>query len=280
MLTVAVVIVAVAVVVTLAVRHFSGSSDNDARALQQQAALARTQAASWVVKQVARNDSVACDETMCATLRADGFPSGELVVLGPTSNPPLTSAVVVATATIRYIFGSSLSTAWAPGVLATFGSGNAEISVRVMAPHGAVAYQAELSADLASRKASESSLLGNGRITISNSGQNQLTAGQVDPRLFLAIASLAKDQPIEILAFGNVGTGASASMPLRFADLSVTDPAGDLNSSAYIAALRTGLTTINAQYRPTSSELVPGAGGQSVFRIEFTAPSPLGVFQP
>jgi len=109
----------------------------------------RAQAAAWVAEQVSPDVTVSCDAVMCAALQAHGFPVSKLVVLGPTSPDPVPSVLVVETATVRELFGSSLAIAWAPAVLASFGSGTGTITVRVVAPHGAAAYQAALNADRA-----------------------------------------------------------------------------------------------------------------------------------
>jgi hypothetical protein len=85
-------------------------------------------------------------------------------------------------------------------------------------------------------------LEGDPQITFSDSAKANLAAGQVDPRLLLALANLASAEPIDIVQFGNVGPGASAGLLLRYADLAVNDQAAN----------------------------------QPVFRVEFTAPSPLG----
>jgi hypothetical protein len=60
--------------------------------------------------------------------------------------------LVVETSAVRALFGNSLAIAWAPAVLASFGSGTGVITVRVVAPHDADAYQASLEADLADRR--------------------------------------------------------------------------------------------------------------------------------
>jgi hypothetical protein len=123
---------------------------------------------------------VSCDVVMCAALKAHGFPAGKLVMLGSASPDPVPSDVVVQTAAVRALFGSSLATGWAPAVLASFGSGPGAITVRVVAPHGAAAYQASLHADLAGRKRSGTALLYHSRITVSATTRSQLASGQVD----------------------------------------------------------------------------------------------------
>ena len=167
----------------VAIKHFSAPAD--ARAA------VRAQAAAWVAGQVSPDATVSCDAVMCAALKAHGFPAGKLVMLGPASPDPVPSVLVVETATVRALFGSSLAIAWAPAVLASFGSGTGVITVRVVAPHGAAAYQTSLHADLADRKTSGAALLNYSRITVSATARSQLVAGQVDSRLLLALASLA-----------------------------------------------------------------------------------------
>jgi hypothetical protein len=255
-------------------------------AVLRQEAVNRRQAAAWVAEQVSHGVTVSCDKVMCAALEAHGFPSRNLVVLGPTSHAdPVPSVVVVETAAVRDMFGSSLATAWAPAVLASFGSGIAGITVRVIAPHGVLAYQNLLSADLAARKEAGAGLLGATQIKVSAVARNQLASGQVDSRLLLALASLAGQQPINIVKFWNTGPGASAGIPLRFADLAENDQAAHLSSSAYTRAVLAGLSTANADFRANPqirpARTVPAMlRGLAVLQVEFTAPTPLGVFGP
>jgi hypothetical protein len=276
----ALVLVVVGSLVTVISLHIAKSSNGNsgvsAAVLQRQEALERTQAATWVTQQVNPDDVVSCDQAMCNALRADGFPASKLLVLGPTSQPPVTSAVVVVTETVRDLFGSSIGSAWAPAVLASIGSGVAAVTIRVIAPHGIGTYQAQLKAGLEGRKNYGKVLLDDNRIRLSNTAQQQLASGQVDPRLVLATASLAGAEPIYVQRFGNVGPGASASIPLRYADLAMTDSAAHLASAAYVQAMQTRLSGLDIQFRPARSQLVAASGGR-VFRVEFTAPSPLGL---
>ena len=215
---------------------------------------------------------------MCAALRDHAFPARGLLVLSPTSPEPLTSAVIVATPAVRDMFGSSLSTAMAPGVLASFGSGPAGITVRVVAPRGAAAYWAALRADQAARKTNGSALLNVPQITVSAIAHRQLAGGQVDSRLLLAVASLATNEPIDIVQFGNIGPGVGPEIPLRFADLASNDQAAHMTSAAYLRSLRASLNSATAQFRPARIMQVVRPGGRAVLRVEFTAPSPLGLF--
>jgi hypothetical protein len=270
-----VLVVAVVVVAALVIWHVPASPrKSGGPSLPRQEALAQSQAASWVASQVSKSAVVSCDQAMCAALSKDGFPAGKLLLLGPTSLPPVTAAVVVETPAVRDLFGSSLSQAWAPAVLVTFGAGTARVAVRVMAPHGTGTYLAELSNDLTTRRQYGGTLLDNNQITLSSVARQQLSAGQVDSRLVLAVASMAHDQPVDIVQFGNIGSGASPGVPLRFADMAVTDTPPGMSIPDYETALSTAVSAVNPQYQPTSSGTTT-SNGKTVFRVEFTAPSPL-----
>jgi hypothetical protein len=254
-----------------AVKHFS-------RPPAARAAV-RAQAAVWVAEQVSPDATVSCDAVMCAALKAHGFPAGKLVMLGPASPDPVPSDVVVQTAAVRALFGSSLATGWAPAVLASFGSGPGAITVRVVAPHGAAAYQASLHADLAGRKRSGTALLRHSRITVSATARSQLASGQVDSRLLAALAALAGHQPVDIIQFGNVGPGAGPGIPLRFADLAESVPAAHMDAAAYMRTAWAILSAADPPIRPARG-LSGTLQHQFVLQVEFTAPSPLGTPGP
>lgn len=251
----------------VAVKHFS-------RPPAAQAAI-RAQAAAWVTGQVSPDVTVSCDAVMCAALKAHGFPAGKLVMLGPTSPDPVPSDLVVETSAVRALFGDSLAIAWAPAVLASFGSGTGVITIRVVAPHDAAAYQTSLEANLADRKRSGTALLSHPRVTVSATARSQLAAGQVDSRLLLALASLAGHQPIDIVRFENPGPGASPGVPLRFADLAGSVPSAHMDAAAYMRTALTVLSAVAARIRP--ARIVSGTlQGKPALQIQFTAPSPLG----
>jgi hypothetical protein len=240
-----------------------------------QAAAIRAQAAAWVAGQVSPDSTVSCDAVMCAALKAHGFPAGKLVVLGPTSPDPVPSDLVVETSAVRALFGNSLAIAWAPAILASFGSGAAAITVRVVAPGGAAAYQTSLGANLADRKRSGTALLNHTRIIVSATARSQLANGQVDSRLLLALALLAAHQPVDIVQFENPAPGGSPGIPLRFADLIDSVPSGGADAAAYV---RTALAVLNAAAaRIGPAKVVSGTlQGRAALQLQFTAPSPLG----
>ena len=245
------------------------------------AAAVRTQAAAWVARQVSRDAIVACDPAMCSALLAQGITSGNLLELGPATPDPLGSDVVVATAAVRSQFGGRLASVYAPGILASFGSGSLRIDVRAVAPDGAAAYQAALAGDLAARRVVGRELLGNPHLRVSPAARAALRAGQVDPRLLTTLAVLAATSPastgpVRVSAFGDSGPGASAGMPLRSAQITVPSRAG-------LGRLRAMIAFVRAQrppYLPARALITPGAGGSPVLSIGFSAPSPAGLLHP
>ena len=257
-----------------AVRHFTGTRAPSSTAAGPEAA-ARGQAAAWVAQQVRRGVPVSCDQVMCAALKARGLPARDLLVLGPISSDPRSSAVVVETGAVRALFGTSLDRAWAPAVLASFGSGPAGITVRVVASHGAVAYQTALAGDMAAARAAGARLLADRRIAVQASARSQLTGGLVDLRLLSALTALSRQLPVSVVGFGNAGPGVSAGVPLRYADLRTTSPAGGLTQAGYARSLRSVLSGLDTSFRPARTVSVARPDGQAVLRVEFTAPSPL-----
>ena len=248
-----------------------GSSTSGTAAPAAQAA-----AVKWVVSQVNPKTTVACDQATCAALVAHGYSPANLRKL--TSASGLAgSGVVVVTPAAQHLFGSSLATAWAPAALATFGSGHSTVSVRIVAPKGAAAWRKEARKDQAERKALETALTTQANtITASGPARQNLQAGRVDGRLIEAIADAASAESVDIVEFGNVGTGASAYVPLRYADLAASDPAATMGVPAYVRAVRAGMDG-GPGPRPDRTELLTLPGGQLVLRVEFLAPSSFGV---
>lgn len=242
----------------------------------------RDQAAAWVAGQIGRTTIVSADPAMCLVLESHGVPARNLYELGPEATNPLHSTVLVATPAVRAQFGTLLSSVYAPAVLASFGSGRQRVEIRGIAPRGAAAYRSMLAADLAARKSTAAELLLSNRINVSPTARKQFSAGQVDSRLEITVAAMAAKRPIYIVAFNSFAPGADADMPLRFADMT-QESSGRLvaNRSATLAFLRSMtafLRTQPARYQPLRVETVRLADGQTVLRIGFAAPSPLGLF--
>jgi hypothetical protein len=237
-----------------------------------QAMAVRDQAAAWAAGQAGGDTILACDPAMCSVLVRYGIAAGNLLVLGPGTADPLGSDVILATAAVRGIFGSRLSSVYAPEVLASFGSGQARIDIRAVAFDGAAAYRAALAADLQARQAAGQQLLRDPKITFSASARAQLAGGQVDARLLTTLATIAASEPVRIEAFLDGGPGASPGLPLRAAEL-IAAPGAAAQMLAFFRAQR-------APYLPARTAVTAGSGGESVLTVQFAAPTPLGLLQP
>jgi hypothetical protein len=240
------------------------------------AAAARTASAAWIARQVDPAAIVACDPQMCAVLQSKGIPAGRLLLLGAGNAGPLGSDVIVSTAAVREEFGSRLTSMYAPVALATFGSGSAQVAVRVVAADGAAAYLRRLQADAAARRAVGTALLRNPDLRVSPAGHRALAAGQVDARLLTAIGVLATPYHVDITGFGVPMAGASPDVPLCEADIS-TVPAGRGRAAATLDSVKRFLLAQQGPFRPADVTTVRLASGQTVLHVEFTAPSPLGL---
>jgi hypothetical protein len=237
----------------------------------------RGQAVSWITTQVGHDIVLACDAVVCADLAQHGFPAGNLNVLQPTAPDPYGSEVLVASADIRSQFAAKLGF-YAPTVIASFGTGAGHIDVRVIAADGAK-FGAALRQDLQARKSSGAELAGNPGITVSAAARAELLSGGVDTRLLTALAFLAGQEPISIVAFGSFAPGAAPGVPQRWAYLAETDPAAHASAAAYLQSLISFAHQLRPPYVPLSLGTVQLPGGRNVLRIEFAAPSPLGLLR-
>jgi hypothetical protein len=238
----------------------------------------RNRAAAWVATQVSRAVTLSCDPVMCRTLEAHGIPTTALLVLRRGDADPLRSKVIVVTAAVRSIVGSRFITADAPAAIASFGSGNMQVSVRVIFPQGAAAYSSALREDTAARKEAGIGLLQYQRITASATARWQLEGGHVDSRLVLTIAELASQWQVSIVAFDRA-PGASPGIPLRSADL-VQTGARPTPKAAQVQLMRSFLQKQGWIYPEAYIQMVRLAGGRNALRIGFAAPSPLGSISP
>ena len=236
-------------------------------------AAARSQAVAWILRQVSRAAVVSCDSQVCADLARGGFPS--LETLGPGSNDPLGSALVVATYDIRVQFGRRLASVYAPAIIASFGSGNARVDIREIVSGGTTVYRAALVASLRARKAGDAQLLTNHQITVSGTARAQLRSGDIDPRLPELIALMAGLQPVRIVAFGDQAPGGGPASLLRSVEFATHVSASHLASPAYLKWMQTLVKEQRAQYLPALTEPLTLPGGEIVLRIEYAAPSPL-----
>ena len=240
------------------------------------AGASRTAAARWVSREISRSAMIGCDTVMCDALIKSGVPSADLLVITPSSQDPLGADVVIATPTLQAQFGSRLSTEYAPSVLASFGTGNAKVTVRVIATYGASAYQLALNRDLAARELLGTQLVGNGRITLPIGAETELASGQVDPRLLITLPALAQRHPIRVLAFYDRAPGASSGVPLSGVMLAGWDPRAGLPAHAYLGWLVNFLRSQRSVYRATDIATT-WRQGSAIVSVRFARPYPIGL---
>lgn len=116
-------------------------------------------------------------------------------------------------------------------------------------------------------------MLRNPRVSAAPAARQELAAGQVDSRLLITIATLAGEDPVSIVAFGDSGPRSSPGAPLRLAELA--GPPGA--KSGYLPSVVALLRAQQQPYLASSVSLARLANGREAVRIEFAAPSPLGL---
>jgi hypothetical protein len=211
---------------------------------------------------------------MCRLLRAHGFPAGSLLVLGPGAPGLHFCDVIVVTPAAGKLLGSRLVGQDAPAVIAGFGSGRARIDIRAVAPRGAAAYRAALAADWATRRKAAAQLVKSPRIHTGGAARQELFAGKVDSRLLITLAALAVSYPVHVVGFGDAGPGAAAGMPLR--EMEIAGTGRPAYRAAELRHIRSSVLAQHSVFLPAHMSLVRLAGGAAL-RIEFGAPSPLGL---
>ena len=239
------------------------------------AAKARNAAVTWILGQVSHAAVVGCDAQICGDLAGQGFPSGNLLTLGTQSNDPLGCLLVVASPAIRAQYRGLLASVYAPAVIASFGSGNARIDIRLVPPGGTGSYRAVERAARHARETADAQLLTNSEIALSATARKQLLSGDIDPRLPLLIAAMIHGHPVHIVDFGGRPPGGGPASLLRWMDLATADPAARLSRAAYLSWVQSFISAQRAQFRPARAQQVTLPTGQAVLRIEYRAPSPL-----
>src|SRR5579859_6222431 len=250
--------------------------------------LARRAAIAWITRWVSSSAFISCDPLMCSDLHAHGIPGGRLVRIGVDAPDPVGSDVVVATQAIRSLFRSRLASVYAPVVLASFGTGNAKIDVRVVPATGSAdRYLRALRRDQLARKAAGEALLHNANLTESPAAAKQLAAGQVDSRILITLPELAaRIGSLRILAFGGAAPGASPAMPLLSIALAIGGPAGRgavtaARSGVQRRALAKIIALLNTQIqplRPARCRKLTSPSGRAYLRIDYAAPTDVMVF--
>jgi hypothetical protein len=231
------------------------------------AAVAEGQAAAWIASQVSTGAIVACDPAMCAALQAHGVIAGRLMLLQAGATNPHGAAVVVTSTPAS----TQLASRYAPAVIASFGSGTAQVNVRATEPGGAAAYQSALRADLAARKSAGSQLLRNVHIQFTAQDSTQLRAGEVDSRLLATLAAVSSQYTIRVTSFGDTSPGIG----MLFRGVVITSEAR--NAAAELAAVQALVNEQHPPYLPAQATIVHLSPSQTGLLIRFAAPSPLGL---
>ena len=162
-------------------------------------------------------------------------------------------------------------------LLASFGSDGSRIDVRTISLVGAAAYNSALRADLAARRTAGAQLLRSGRLEVGAQAAGQLEAGDVDSRVLVTLATLASQQALRVISFGDASPGDQvplAEMPFRQVTVTGTDSGG---GAAGLAAALAMLHAQRAPYQPGQVTVLDRTGGPAELRIEFPVPSPLGL---
>jgi hypothetical protein len=215
-------------------------------------------------------------------LQAHGVLAGQLSQFLPTEADPDDVGIVVATATVRSQM-TRLATVFAPAVLASFGKGGANVTIRMVASDSSAAdFERQLRADWQTRKTIGASLLRNSAISATSSAAVQLKAGNADSRLLILLSALVQFAgPVKVLGFGGGGPGRSPGIPLMAAyitpELPKTD--GSLTSAAAKAAMAEAAGKIEkflkAQWTALKAESYrerTTANGQIVVQLDVSAP--------
>lgn len=207
--------------------------------------------AAWIVAQLAPGTKVSCDPAFCTALP-------RTIAEVPVADVHA-AAIVVSTAKVRAEIGSRLTTL-APVILATFGTGDARIDVRLVAADSAADSAAAYQADRAQRRRAGELLLGNPDLSLSATARRQLADGEVDARLLITLAALVQAQPVSVLRFSDSGPGAAPDVPFRAALVSGPD------------------TTITAFFRTQPGPFRPDVfTSNGKLLVRFSAPCPLGL---
>ncbi len=150
--------------------------------------------------------------------------------------------------------------------------------MRVIAPHGLVAYQMALNDDVIARKAAGSHLLSNAHLYAPTRARAQLVAGQVDSRLLIILSILARKLPVHIAAFSDRGPRASKGVPLCSVELSLPNLLAGITGRTYHSRL---LEVLHGQRPPygAASIITTRDDGTLVVAVRFTKPSPIGLLR-
>ncbi len=156
--------------------------------------------------------TAACDPPMCGQVRDQGVPAARLRTFPLAASHPFGSGLVVVTPAVRARFGARLAAAYAPLVIARFGTGSARVDVRVAAPDGPAAFRSRLASGHAAAISAGRQLLRNRNLRATARVRAALLAGRVDSRLLVTLSALASQLPVRLVALGDLPPGASSAV--------------------------------------------------------------------
>jgi hypothetical protein len=228
------------------------------------------QAAAWIANQVSSDTVIACYPAMCTVLQEQGVAADRLMPLQPGSVGPIDASVIVTSPSTA----SQVTDAYAPALIASFGSGLTRVEVRAAEPGGAAAYESAFQADRTARKYAGSELLRNWRIQFTTRDAAQLRAGEVDSRLLATLAALASQYSFRVTSFGDTSPGVQ----VLFREATIAS--GGKREAAGLAGAAALLNGQDPPFLPTHVTIGHPGAGQVALSIEFAAPSPLGLLTP
>jgi len=228
------------------------------------------QAAAWIADQVSSDAVIACYPAMCTVLQQQGVGADRLMPLQAGSVGPIHASVIVMSASTA----SQVTDAYAPALIASFGSGTARVEVRATEPGGAAAYESALKADLAARENAGSELIKNWHIKLTTPDAAELHAGEVDSRLLATLAALATQYSFRITSFSD----ASPGVQVLFRAATIASSGG--KGAAGLAGAAALVNEQDPPFLPTHVTIGHLSAGQVALSIEFAAPSPLGLLTP
>jgi hypothetical protein len=221
---------------------------------------------------------MACEQVMCARLRSTGIDGGDLVELGGDATKLSGAQLVVATPGVRERFGSALAYTIAPDVLGIFGVGPSRVEVRERSPQSLAAHDRAKAREQKSRQRAGLQLLNVPRVHTTSDAMHELAAGEVDNRLVLTLAKLARHHTLDVASFSGRGPYTGIDVPERAVDIDQVDGSAAIGDNP---AIGNALHVVRGQrgtYRAASARLIGTAGG-GVLRITFTVPTPPNVLR-
>jgi hypothetical protein len=239
----------------------------------------QTAAAGWIVTQVAPRTPVYCDAVMCTALQSAGLPATQLVMFAPGSTLPAAGnpgagapGLVVQTAAAQADLGPQL-TATAPRVLASFGTSQEMVQVRVIGSTPA-AFRTAARVAIAADAKSGRNLARVRRLHLSAAARAQLGSGLVDPRLVFLLGELAAAKPVYVTGFGDADPGIAWPAELRSVTVTGFVRGTGRHRVNVLGAVLRLLHSQPARYRAVLQQAT-GPGGEVTLTIGFPAPGPL-----